>query len=132
MTESILQEAERIINGDRAEQYGDARESFDSIARYWSEYLGQTLEAVDVASLMILLKVARTKNGYHRDSYVDIAGYAGLTERIGPKPQPGQWWSLTEVPRGVRVMGRDGTGPWERDDHFGLDYHGPFTELIDG
>lgn len=33
MTESILQEAERIINGDRAEQYGDAAESFADIAK---------------------------------------------------------------------------------------------------
>ncbi|WP_078344864.1 DUF6378 domain-containing protein [Mycobacteroides chelonae] len=148
MTESILQEAERIINGDRAEQYGDARQSFESIARYWSEYLGQTLEAVDVASLMILLKVARTKNGYHRDSYVDIAGYAGLTEKLVTEPTkphegtPG-WASLLDVPSSVYVV-YDAQGEswhsfgdqsyWARDsDETDTQYRdagsfGPFTE----
>lgn len=79
---SILQEAERIINGQRAADYGDARVSFERIAGMWSAYLGAELGALDVANLMILLKVSRAKNGFHRDSYVDIGGYAGLTNQL--------------------------------------------------
>lgn len=80
---SILEEAESLINGERQEQYGNANESFARIANLWSVYLGANLTALDVTNLMILLKVSRAKGLYHRDSYVDIAGYSGLAEKIG-------------------------------------------------
>jgi len=35
----ILQEAERIINGKRAEDYGDAYENHERIANLWSVIL---------------------------------------------------------------------------------------------
>lgn len=89
MSETILEEATRIINGARKADYGDAQESFDRIAGLWTTYLdGFTIDAQhpirahDVVNLMCLLKIARARNGYHRDSYVDIAGYAGLTELL--------------------------------------------------
>ncbi|AII27227.1 hypothetical protein SEA_OMNICRITICAL_56 [Mycobacterium phage OmniCritical] len=80
--ENVLQEAQRLIFGDREQQYGNPSESFDRIAGLWSAYIGTELNGLDVANLMILLKVSRTKGTYHRDSYVDIAGYAGLGERL--------------------------------------------------
>lgn len=85
--ESILQEAERIINGQRAEDYGDASESFNRTAGMWSAYVGADLSALDVANLMILLKVSRTRNGFHRDSHVDICGYAGLSDQLRPSEE---------------------------------------------
>lgn len=86
--ETVLQEAERIINGDRAEQYGDCRRSFDRIAKLWTAYHGTGFTEFDVANMMILLKVSRTHDEYHRDSYVDIAGYAGLAEKLGEAEAP--------------------------------------------
>ncbi|SIE28339.1 DUF6378 domain-containing protein [Mycobacteroides abscessus] len=87
MTESILQEAERIINGDRAEQYGDAAESFTDIAKRWTieldDRLSAPVTALDVARMMTQLKMSRSRSTYHRDSYVDGAGYLGLTDRFG-------------------------------------------------
>lgn len=79
---TILQEAESLINGDRKQTYGDARESFERIAGMWSAYLGTEVTGLDVTNMMILLKVSRAKGGFHRDSYVDIGGYAGLSTRI--------------------------------------------------
>lgn len=93
---TVLEEAQRHIYGDRQEDYGPPTESFESIAGLWTAYLeaikfkavtvdgeGQTLSAVDVAHLMILMKVSRnTTGGYKRDNAVDIAGYAGCLERI--------------------------------------------------
>ena len=73
---NILQEAERIVNGDRMDEYGDMKESFRRIAALWSGYLDVSLSSHDVAYMMILLKVSRAKNGYHVDSVRDIAGYA--------------------------------------------------------
>jgi hypothetical protein len=86
--ESVLQEAERIINGQRRTDYGGAKASFERIAGLFSAYLGIGIDAHDVAMLMVLLKVARSKQGImnngepQRDSLVDIAGYAGCSEKI--------------------------------------------------
>lgn len=82
MTESVLQEAERIINGDRRDDYGDVRDSFDVIAALWTPIIGTKVTAEKVALCMIQLKVARALNGYQRDSLVDIAGYAGCLAQI--------------------------------------------------
>lgn len=82
MSESILQEAERIINGQRRDDYGDVRESFELIAALWSPVVGVTVTAEQVALCMIQLKVARAMNGYQRDSLVDIAGYAGCLAKL--------------------------------------------------
>ncbi|WP_016895803.1 DUF6378 domain-containing protein [Mycobacteroides abscessus] len=156
MTESILQEAERIINGDRAEQYGDAAESFADIAKRWTieldDRLSAPVTALDVARMMTQLKMSRSRRSYHRDSYVDGAGYLGLAEKLVTKPtvqltesewdyvrvmtgHPRQWKSLTEVPDGVRVRGKnddpDGE-PWYPDDTTLYDKYGPFTEVLDG
>ncbi|AKU42403.1 phosphofructokinase [Mycobacterium phage UnionJack] len=100
MTETILQEAERLINGERQQQYGEATESFERIAGMWSAYVGKELTPHDVVNLMVLLKVSRAKFGYHRDSYVDIAGYAGLGERLDNE-QPwvdAECWDEVEEP----------------------------------
>ena len=80
--ESVLQEAERIINGERRESYGGALESFDRIAKLWEPVLGTSITAEQVALCLIELKVARYINGQQRDSLVDICGYAGCIEKI--------------------------------------------------
>lgn len=72
---SITMEAQKIVSGDRARDYGDMNESFNRIAGLWSAYLGVSVDKFDVAKMMILLKVSRAKHGNHRDSYVDIVGY---------------------------------------------------------
>ncbi|QFG10422.1 phosphofructokinase [Mycobacterium phage Anthony] len=88
MSETVLQEAERLINGDRQDTYGSASESFGRIAGLWSEYTGKKLTDLDVANMMVLLKVSRTKGQFHRDSYVDIGGYAALAERLVGEKAP--------------------------------------------
>lgn len=82
-TDDVLHEADRVINGERQIQYGDHEQSFGRIAGLWTAYLGHHLSTLDVANLMILLKVSRTKGKFLRDSYVDICGYAALAEKLG-------------------------------------------------
>lgn len=153
MTESILQEAERIINGDRAEQYGDAAESFADIAKRWTieldDRLSAPVTAVDVARMMTQLKMSRSRSSYHRDSYVDGAGYLGLTDRlvdtVKAEPVPRVWNEIRQVPTDVWVKDRDGdkfiwrgmklyygSHPWG-DISIAFDVNlGPFTEVLDG
>src|SRR5437879_2041039 len=73
-SESVLEEAQRIIHGQRRQDYGGPLESFDRIGRLWSPILGVDVTAEQVALCMIALKIARAMQGFHRDSIVDIAG----------------------------------------------------------
>ncbi|MGZ6054500.1 MAG: DUF6378 domain-containing protein [Isosphaeraceae bacterium] len=82
---SILTTAEEIINGQRAKDYGDARENHQRIANLWNAYVfpDRLFTPEDVAVMMILLKIARLmENGYHPDTVIDIAGYAGVLEKM--------------------------------------------------
>lgn len=82
----ILQEASELINGERAKDYGDVTENFQRIANLWTDYLGPDdwqFTPHDVAMMMILVKMSRlATGGYHRDSLVDIAGYAALDAKL--------------------------------------------------
>ena len=77
----ILESADRCVNGDRENQYGSPENNFKMIAMFWNEYLSDVLDGVitpvDVAMMMVLLKIARIKSGTAtEDSFVDLAGYA--------------------------------------------------------
>ena len=73
-----LDEALKVINGDRQDRYGNPEDNFLLIARYWGTYLGRVLLPCDVANMMVLFKLARAQANGDRDSYVDLAGYCGL------------------------------------------------------
>lgn len=77
---SILTEADSIMNGSRAKDYGE--NSLPRVAQYWSTYLGKDITGRDVANLMILLKVAREGHAVKRDNHVDIAGYVALADQL--------------------------------------------------
>lgn len=76
---TALDEAKKIINGARQDQYGNPEDNFKEIADYWSTYLGRNVNRVDVALMQAQLKIARIKTGVGtRDSYVDALGYIAL------------------------------------------------------
>jgi hypothetical protein len=150
---TILEEANDIIFGARNSTYGHPRENFANTASLWGAYLGQELSDQDVANLMILFKVSRVSKGrpYHRDSYVDIAGYAGTAERL-QEPQADwerelmaddttwvvdgrRYWSVwSEIPKDTEINSSDETDdtvPWSAtgdEESFGV---GPWREFID-
>ena len=83
---AILTEAAGIVQGARNATHGDKERSFAAIADLWNAYLdnragGQEapISPRDVASLMVLLKLARSIQGQAvRDHFVDAAGYAAI------------------------------------------------------
>lgn len=85
---TILQEAQDAVFGPRQGAYGHPREDFQRTADLWSAYLQGcgvpvVMEGKDVANMMILLKMARLMNTPdHRDSMVDMAGYAETLARV--------------------------------------------------
>jgi hypothetical protein len=90
---NLLQEAEKIITVDRNKSYGEPDEDFQRIAAIASAMGFRVLKTVerpdgdtsefvalagsDVARFMIALKLSRLAwNSTHRDSWLDLAGYA--------------------------------------------------------
>lgn len=88
-SETILEEAIRITSGARRGSYGHPENNFGRIADLWNAYLSNKpggpmpITPQDTALLMVLLKVARLlESPRHRDSVVDIAGYAATVEML--------------------------------------------------
>ena len=79
----FLDKAEELINGQRAQDYGDARDNHQRIADIWSVILRQQITPEQVCACMIGLKLARLANDMKQDdTWVDIAGYAALGGEI--------------------------------------------------
>lgn len=78
-----LKTAADLVGGDRNATHGDKTETHAGIASLWSAYLGVEITARQVALMMCLLKIARTKSGkFNEDDYIDLAGYAGIAGEI--------------------------------------------------
>jgi len=82
---SILEMARKRVE-TAPEDYGPPAENAERIAYLWQDYiLGKfdvyiKIDAVDVALMMVLLKVAREEANSKRDNLVDIAGWAAVAD----------------------------------------------------
>lgn len=72
---TIAVDALRLVDEDRQEKYGDYDENLSRIAEMWSGFLGADISAMDVALMMVLVKISRSKAGYARDNAVDGVAY---------------------------------------------------------
>ena len=83
ITEDFLKDALALTSEERHSTHGDKIRNHCNIASLWSAYLGKEITARDVALMMALLKIARTKLGNHnRDDYIDGAGYVAIAGEI--------------------------------------------------
>lgn len=79
---TILEEAMDIIYGQRKTDYGTALKNMQDTADLWSVQLQTKVTWQQVVQCMIQVKMARlVTSPNHRDSYVDIAGYAGVYDK---------------------------------------------------
>jgi len=79
---SIIDKAQRVIEGCKRSAYGPVEESFARIANIWSGILGHDITAKEVALMMTGLKLHREANKHSRDNLVDIHGYVLLVEKL--------------------------------------------------
>ena len=72
---TVAVDAIRLVDEDRNDSYGPPEENLGRIAAMWSGYIGKELTAQDVALMMVLVKISRSKAGYARDNAVDGVAY---------------------------------------------------------
>ncbi|TAL05244.1 MAG: hypothetical protein EPO00_13320 [Chloroflexota bacterium] len=81
--ETILEEAQRIVNGPRRETYQHPYDDHTAVGLAWAGILSKHLRmpvppipAHIVSMMMVSVKVMREAGVHQRDNLTDIAGYA--------------------------------------------------------
>ena len=83
ITKECLEQAIGLSAVDRQKDYGDKVDNHTNISKLWSAYLDVKIKAHDVAIMMSLLKIARTKLGaVSKDTYIDMAAYSAIAGEI--------------------------------------------------
>ncbi|KKN51105.1 hypothetical protein LCGC14_0626150 [marine sediment metagenome] len=68
--------------------HGPPDKCFHQISNLWSAYLGIEVSSADVARLMVLLKITRSRMGaLNPDDFIDAAGYMSLAGYLANKEQ---------------------------------------------
>ena len=85
----ILLKAAELVNGDRQQTHGNIKTNHEQIAEFWNILLDDKLEpsaaitSDDVAAMMTLLKISRTRQGrVNEDDYVDAAAYIAISGEL--------------------------------------------------
>lgn len=74
--ESALEEAQRLVHGDRGEAYGHPIDDYTATGRMWGAILGTPDIDPRIACLMMTaVKMSRESRKHKRDNLVDGAGY---------------------------------------------------------
>ena len=80
---NILEEANEITHGERLERYGPPEENFQRISEIASAITGKEMTAEDCVFVLMAVKLARLRTSPdHRDSIVDVAGYAWCLAKV--------------------------------------------------
>jgi hypothetical protein len=86
--ETILQEAQRIVHGDRGEAYGHPYDDYLATVTMWRAMILHRY-GVDVpltpefgCLMMVALKVSRECNKHKRDNLVDGCGYFECADMV--------------------------------------------------
>lgn len=80
--QTILEEAQNAVYGDRQADYGTVTENFKTIADLWSTVLKTKVTPEQVGLCMVGVKIARQMYKPKRDNLVDGAGYFATLEKM--------------------------------------------------
>ncbi len=86
--ETILEEAERLVAGDRQWAYDHPKDNCTRIGQIWGIILERdSIPPETVGLMMVGLKMARQMYKPNRDNLVDIAGYSRVIDMILEPPK---------------------------------------------
>lgn len=81
--ETILEEAQRLVHGDRGADYGRPIHDYTRTGRMWGAILGIPDIDPRIACLMMAaVKISREVNKHKADNLVDLAGYAECASMV--------------------------------------------------
>lgn len=80
--ETILQEAQRLVYGERGAAYGHPKEDFGRAAAIFNAITGENLDASDIGYVLLSVKLSRQQHEGRRDNFSDAAGYLECLARV--------------------------------------------------
>lgn len=85
-SETILQEAQRLVHGDRGAAYGHPIDDYTRTGRMWGAILGiSDIDPRICCLMMAAVKISREVNAPKRDNRVDLAGYAECAQMVAER-----------------------------------------------
>lgn len=79
---TLLDEANALIHGERAEAYGSALQNARDWAQMFSAATGLDVKPEHYPVSQICTKLVREKHKHKEDNWRDIAGYAGVRGKM--------------------------------------------------
>ena len=79
---SYIEEAKKIIHGERNDSYGPMKEQFNKTAIMWSVILDKNVTAEQVCLCMTALKMVRESYKSKDDNCIDAIGYLEIISQI--------------------------------------------------
>lgn len=86
--ETVLQEAQRLVYGDRQKAYSHPARDYARTAKIWTGILleklrpGVEISPREAVLMMVGMKISREVYQHRRDNCTDGAGYFGCADRI--------------------------------------------------
>jgi hypothetical protein len=86
--ESALEEAQRLVHGNRGADYGHPIDDYTRTGRIWGAILGIPDIDPRICCLMMAgVKVSREVNKHKRDNLTDLAGYAECAQMVAERQE---------------------------------------------
>ena len=79
---SLLLQADKVVNGDRNEQYGDAKQAFNEYSEILKTTFNISLSPEEICKVMMAIKLGRLKYKFKEDSLLDLMGYSEILNRL--------------------------------------------------
>jgi hypothetical protein len=84
--ESVLEEAQRLVHGNRGADYGHPIVDYERTGRMWGAILGiPDIDPRICCLMMVAVKLSREVNKHKRDNLVDAAGYAECAQMVADR-----------------------------------------------
>jgi hypothetical protein len=85
-TETILEEAQRLVHGNRGDDYGHPIVDYERTGRMWGAILGiPDIDPRICCLMMVAVKLSREVNKHKRDNLCDAAGYSECAQMVADK-----------------------------------------------